>query len=329
MRGDAGGYVIKIQAPPRCGDALLDQEAEARLEMLVDMTGIMADDQTHIMPTHGFLVKRLALKEKQVQTDADSKFEKLGSLKTVPTDWVISLIAQASDMPKELLVKAHAFDEESIVQMLMYGAQVGVQLKLPEELRVKDVLQSVLLARFKECGNRWSSFLEVKAIQKNGKIDWRLGSYDVQFHPNTGKLTGVVHRQTNAKATVEHDLIDKSWALENNFSDYGATFRKAKCPPIKIMSLFSKGEGPLKLAPVTARSKEWAKLVETKYKEWEAAVLATKQGHMSDAAVVVGLKQNTSLKRAATMDALRSKALERAAANKAKLAVSFDSTEGS
>lgn len=70
------------------------------MEMLVDMTTVMADDPSHITPIHGFLAKRLALKEKQVQVDAESKFEKLGTLKTFPVDWSVSLLAEVGDMDK-------------------------------------------------------------------------------------------------------------------------------------------------------------------------------------------------------------------------------------
>lgn len=323
LRCDGGGYTIKIPAPVRCGDQLVDQETEARLEMLVDMTTIMADEQSHIMPTHGFLVKRLALKEKQVQVDAQSKFDKLGTLRAVPTDWIVAFLATISDMDKAMLLKIHGYDEDNIYQLLQYATQLGFQLKLPEQCRVKDVLQRVLKSRVAECGDRLDKFVSRGGATPEGKIDWRRGVYSVKFHPTTGKLTSVTHTPTGADVTLDHELLDKTWVLESNFSDYGAAFRKPKMPAIKLASLFPKGVGPLAVPPITARAKQWEKLITTQYAAWEQAVLDTKRGNMKDEVVVEGLKQNASTKRQASMANLRQKAAERIATKKAKLMVSF------
>lgn len=325
---DDAGFTIKIPPVKRAGNPLQEQELKAQYELLAGMVEEMVADPSHITPLHGELRKRCKTKELQLAAEADSQFDRLPSIRSYPDDWLITMLIALSDktITSDQLVKAKAFDDEALAQLLIYATQLTPQVKLPTAMLVKEVSRRMLLRLAKDRGDRLKNLAAQGAFKGDGSISWKKGCFELFFHKETKKLIKVTHlpTKTDADQLPADTHIDNTWIMDQNWSDLCAWIKKPPYPAVKLRALFSKDKGPNLTLAITSRTKEWIQMITEVHGQWEDDIRKTKEGNISDTKVREQLEKHASTKKEAQMVNLRDKAQQRLKAKKAKREVKLD-----
>ena len=240
-----------VKPPAKTGDDLIDQDAMAKhRQKVIIVHGIMSDD-THVGALYDCLLSRLEARRACLYTDGGERFSAGKTLRTVDRDWRFDVLVEVSDIPARTLAAAQKADEANMVDLITFWTQLPPQMPLPEDCRIKMVLKSVLIRVAKLYKDRLNNFFASKLINADsGKIDWSKGVYSLTWNED-GKLAQVSHRSGDV-ATLPPGSVDKSWSLEDNFSDWHAPIVLAPLPPLKLHTLFKKKKsGPYTLPHIT------------------------------------------------------------------------------
>ena len=174
--------------------------------------------------------------------------------------------------------------------------------------------------------------LKLKGIFKvNGAMDWRNGAYTIKLEDNI--IAEVVHTASGHICVVKHLNLDRSYTLNENWSDHLSCLVKKPLPPIRLSSLFdSKAhQGPFsfELLSKTCKGKAWLNFVNTIYDDWKARKDATMVGVDKDGTKVevhAALSELNKSKQHGISQKARDKALEMMAAKRQKRTISLQAS---
>lgn len=326
-RTDANSPASKvIAALPKLqvtGSEATDGERSANREMLITLLTECLADESHIMSLHTTLLKR---KRSDTQDNGPDLIEPFSILGRIPDSERIDVLATISDFTTQELVQAKRQDAEVDRQLLTYALGLGVNVKVPPELRVRPVFYSFVRARARMMGDRLAKFKARGGLNKEtGAVQWVNGCYTCEFD-DKGVLSKVTHRATKsvaaAPACCRH--VTTEWQLQSNWSDSQAQVQIKPAPPIALHTLWADKAGPNSM-PVYKGGKA---------NEVDAMIADLHRDHLAKLALVTSpnvsgdgpstaehLKQLRIDKQKAASKTAREKALQTLASRKAKRSI--------
>lgn len=162
--------------------------------------------------------------------------------------------------------------------------------------------------RNKAMGERLKSF-KAKGLLKGATISWLAGAYTLKW-AESGRLHSIKHTNGDIIEIDEPDCpVTRTWALEQNWLDYGAFVVKEPMPRYYLHDFFKKAQsGPYALTYYTGKSKPLERDILAIH-----SALETKRSAEADIAapnteVVRKLESHASAKRKQALEGARERA---------------------
>lgn len=260
------------KCPPigsKTGNPVLDDSNAAKRDCLVSIIDACLGDPELILPTYSNLQKRIHSRESEVQTSA-SKFATLSTLGRLDEDWCISWIMQHKQLSLNQLIVSKTCDDKSIYHIMSFALQYPLNLKIPADGQVKEVLRRMFDQRTKDIGEPLSKVSSQTFIGADGMIDWMQGAY--QLHFSEGRLVEkITHRISGHTTTVDkgHHLND-DYTFHSNYDEWAACLRKPPMPDVHLHSFFkASAQGPYLRKRVTAGDKNFSLALGGVFAQWD------------------------------------------------------------
>lgn len=121
---------VKIPVTAKTGDEVHEADQSAKFLMLQDLVNILVDDLSHIPDLYTRLRSRRNSQSKQtVEVSSSDMLRPFSILRGMPTDYMSQMLASHSDMTTTDLVAARSTDEESTIELLVFGTQLPASLR--------------------------------------------------------------------------------------------------------------------------------------------------------------------------------------------------------
>ena len=180
-------YAEKLPRPKVVDDENVDTDNEAKYLMLQELVSKLLFDSSHILSMYSALQKRLLSQSKQVESDANKKFDTaatIGGLTQIAKnyDWFWMDVAEHTDIGPTKLNVADALNPDSTLQLWQFDTQISLNLKTTPELLVKPIMKKIATACREMHGNRLKDFAKLNPIDSVKGVLWGavpgIGSYN-------------------------------------------------------------------------------------------------------------------------------------------------------
>lgn len=177
------GLIKRVPQINKSGNSQEDNQRTMIRLGFIKLLNIFAQEPATILDTLNTVQMGMCVGGASPSKDGDrwpATYTKIGRL---PKYWKAAFLSDISrgEMPKELLSKVDAKDEQAIDMMFSMFTQTVPEVYLPRLCLVKATCKRFFEERVKECGNRMVGWAK-KAIRPDGTIDWVAGSpYQLQW----------------------------------------------------------------------------------------------------------------------------------------------------
>ena len=331
-------YAEKLPRPKVVDDDVVDTDNEAKYLMLQELVSKLLFDSSHILSMYSALQKRLLSQSKQVESDANKKFDTaatIGGLTQIAKnyDWFWMDVAEHTDIGPTKLNVADALNPDSTLQLWQFDTQISLNLKTTPELLVKPIMKKIATACREMHGNRLKDVAKLNPIDSVKGVLWGavpgIGAYSYEFGED-GFLEKIRHCSGDEVSIPEgQSVITKKYKACELYLDWSAAFVFPNLPPIRLHTFFKAAKsGPYKYQPLTRSSKVWMNIVAKAKADYEASLLPREvDSKVSDPNLAVGLnelhKQQEAQKKALPK-ASRSQAQEALARKRARKTVAIE-----
>ena len=230
------------------------------------VAGLVADDR-HVPALYAVWQKRKQFKIDQKGMGIDMVFPTGATVRNIEEAWKIDFVAGNSDMPIPDLSACKGYDDDAITNFITFMCGVPPNMKFNEHMLVRSVAAKVLEERKKLLSGRLDHFKRNVFFQ-DGKVDWSRGCYSPTYDSNN--LLVKLKHISGVEVKADGMNINKDFVLQDNFSDFGATFLKKPMPGIKCHLVFKdSANGPYTAAHITSSTKAFTDLCKAEYDKWK------------------------------------------------------------
>jgi hypothetical protein len=173
--------------------------------------------------------------------DIGGIFEKVGSLRQTPIDFIIDWVLSVSDLTLADIKLAKSYDGDAPWHLVSYGTQLSMSWKLHAKFKNSDLFKRFLTERHIKVG---SNLARVKAngkLQVSGKLDWKDSCLKLAFDKKEHKLISITHTKTGALAALPNGHNFSTFYKYTGFwCDEDASAVLAPMPAVRLATLFGK-----------------------------------------------------------------------------------------
>ena len=318
--------VLRLPLPEKSGNINEDEDRSAQHALLLELVQGCLDDRSHIMPLYNKFRERLqqntvgAAGVKMAHNEQFNKISTLGALYTTETAFCVSFLVSIGDLSASDITKACTAVAGAGLQLLEFAVSMRDDLKLPQQMKIKDVCLRAFNYRNKALANRLSNFKSGGGLNSDGSLNWENGVYKIYCEQDI--LATIEHVTSGTSIDIKEHQLSTSYILESNWSDMRARFKRAPLPPVYVHTLFPPKTGPHKICQFSNKSKSLADFAEDRMKEWEAGKMGVVADDPASHAAVVVKDFQLEQRRTAMMKA-RDCAKQHSEAKRAKTMVSL------
>lgn len=176
---------MTIPGAAKSGCEAKQEEAQARMDMIVLIVQGLMQDNDHIMPLFSLMKKREAAKNTTVHAADDELFsERPYNLLQLDVSWAATVVEQLSDMSGDEIARTLEFDTEAVHALLACETQIPLSMQLPPAFQVKTVCRRILGEMSATHGGLLKDWKARGGLLPTGAVDWGKGCYEVKFVKN-------------------------------------------------------------------------------------------------------------------------------------------------
>lgn len=233
---------LRVPTPKRTGNPQIDDTNDAKRQMLQDLIDHCIQDDDHIIPLHATLGKRLRTSK---TAGTEGFFPDLTNIYKAGSDFLLDFL-EGRGAETQKLITAHSKDPEALKFLVHLETQIPFGLKPSEALFERAVLLKVMKHYGNEYGNRLQKFITDGGFDSpDGRAKFEKGCYRAVFDAK-GVMIEIVHINGD-KEKITDGMVDTSYGLRENYSDWNAYFEKKPYAKVKCSKLFEKNKtGPFR-----------------------------------------------------------------------------------
>lgn len=317
---------IRVPIPEKVGNETVDSDTQARHKLLLELVEGLIADRTMVLPLYNKYVELNKSRSKIEQHDTGS-FDRISTVGKTAPEFAMSHLARVSDLSVADLLAIKKVDEDGPMQLLVYDTQLNDKLRLAKQCAVRDFWGWYLLKRSSMCGSRLASFKRDGGVTPAFGLNWTQGAYILEFD-ETKFLVKVTHRRSGHFVAVDKTkmMINQSWLLTANWSDWDAALQCKPMPAIRLHTLWvGKRLGPYELENYGCKTAEFAKAIAAAFDEWEEERRNSGAGRSADMMTAkAGLESMTHAKKVESLKRARGNATRTLEQKKARQAIKLD-----
>lgn len=325
-------YSVKFPPVPKnVTDEAEKKTFEGFRECAMSVIDYMIEDPSCALGLFQDLQKARAKAANVVATvDRDDQFSEVTTVGKLEPSWIIQVVSEISDLSVVDIVAATKMDDQSPRHLLAYATAWMPSTKIPHDGIIKEVLKGVVIDRHTMLGSRLAKFKKNKGLKADKSLNWKFGCYRLDFMgPEPGaKLKSITHCSGAIVPVEAGGVIDRSWAISHNWSDWEAC---VVCRPLKPSPLYKFFEqsktGPYAFKKIAGESSEFKAAVTTRADAFHAKHQPKADEKGVEAAVAQQLAEMQTDKRKKGMEEVRKKALETVSVAKRRRTLTMQKTE--
>ena len=246
----------------------MDEENIANFRVFQTIVDEIAVDSSHVLPVWDLIQDRKGQKALTASRVASETFTNVTTFASLPDEFKVTWIVQASDLTAVDLGKLMARDPGCVDVLMSVAIQINPKTKLPSYLLHKEVMKEFMDLRHEQCGSPLSNF-KARGGLKGADLDLEAaGSYTLEYKDD--KVIGVTHR-SGAKGTIGEECgFNRAWSLVANHDDHGAHLILPPGPPHLLFVYFGEGSGPKEFKSYVGKPKELTSDAKALFDAWEA-----------------------------------------------------------
>lgn len=259
-------FAAKLPSPKKTGNHSLDEDQGAKIRMLRELISDCPQDLSAVPPLFTILMER----RRAADTPSDDvEFKGVKNLRNLDPDFVVSFLANKSDLTVGEIVTATGHDAEVPFQLLCFASQLPMGLKWAMALFSKEVTYRFLSLRVVDVGDRLAGF-KGKGGSQRGRIDWTVGCFTPIFG-ESGRMERVKHWSGDDIIVPDGLIIMKATSsITENWHDMSAAILQPFVPPVRLCQLFqSAGTGPWKYIVIQEKSADLDRMLNANIETYE------------------------------------------------------------
>lgn len=281
--GIEGVSPLSKKFPPlkRTGDSMVDHRLQLQRNAFMKICDKLWAEPHLIIPTCMQLECGMIGPDGGAEAPSEFWDSEWSTLARLPKHWLAEfLIAQSKgELSNEDMNKVDIHDGDNIRNIFSFITGTRPNMPLLRDMLNKTICARTLAARAESIGNRILGFKK-KAIDSNGRVNWRMfGCYKLDFN-EAGIAIKVTHTSGAAYIPEQHQVITKQFQLIDPFYDGGCIARLGSTEH-RLSTFFPAGEGP-NIIIMNKKCDELKRLAAAASEEVEQARQVTEKGRVAE-----------------------------------------------
>ena len=242
--------LAKRIAQPKRGAGSLREQTEAHLQYkaYVAVTNLLHHFPEERVNTETF-IRDSILEKQRARLLGSGCFDQVSTFGKVDTSWVISWIAEKTQLDTTLLQKALIWDAKAITYVFCYMLNVLPNWKVPQQCIEKQFFYFLCDYVWDDRGKHMlkdaNKDKNCTMISADGKVDWSKLAYDLVYDDTAHRVTKVLHRRTGTTADIDAEApITMAFQLKDGWSDTLAVATNGKASHFLLRGFFAPKLGP-------------------------------------------------------------------------------------
>eukprot|EP00974_Lingulodinium_polyedra_P094576 9166993-Lingulodinium_polyedra.AAC.1 len=221
LRGSKHVAVLRLPGPEKTGNMNLDEDRAAAHALLLELVQGCLDDRSHIMPLYNKYRERVMASNgagSHVPISYMEQFNKVSTLGALYRDepaFCVAFLVSVGDLTANDITTACDAVSSAALQLLEFCVAMKDDLKLPQELKIKDVALRAFHQRNSILESRLSGFKAAGGIRADGSLNWEKGVYKIETSEQI--INTITHVSSGHWLDVSDHVLSITYSLEQNW----------------------------------------------------------------------------------------------------------------